>query len=112
MRFFTYKTKQNVPWKKLRRPSELHFYTWRALRRPAPDSEATLTRPWTNKLNTTTVVLTVVCIGAGLVEVGHGVVRVVLVFPPSHAEPLHHVAPEHASEIAVRSVLEHLQNKT
>lgn len=43
-------------------------------------------------------------------EVGNGVVGVVLVLPPPHAEALHQVAPEHTREVAVRSVLEHLRN--
>lgn len=48
---------------------------------------------------------------ARLVEVGHGVVSVVLVLPPPHAEALHEVAPEDAREVAVRAVLEHLHKR-
>lgn len=53
--------------------------------------------------------LTVVSVCAGLVEVGHGVVGVVLVLPPPHAEALHEVTPEDTGEVAVRAVLEHLR---
>lgn len=52
---------------------------------------------------------TVVSVCAGLVEVGNGVVGVVLVLPPPDAEALHQVAPEHTREVAVCSVLEHLR---
>lgn len=47
-------------------------------------------------------------IRAGLVQVGHSVVGVVLVLPPGSAEALHHVAPEHATHVAQEAVLEYL----
>lgn len=56
-----------------------------------------------------TLSLTVVGVCAGFVEVGHGVVRVVLVLPPPHAEALHKVAPEDAGEVPRRAVLKHLR---
>lgn len=34
--------------------------------------------------------------------------RVVFVLPPTNAEALHEVAPEHSREVTVRPVLEHL----
>lgn len=53
--------------------------------------------------------LTVVGVLARGMKVRHGVVRVVLVLPPTHAEPFRHVAPEHARQVTVETVLEHLR---
>lgn len=52
--------------------------------------------------------LTIMGILAGGVEVRHGVVGVVLVLPPSNAEPLHQVTPENSGQVAVGPVLEDL----
>ena len=41
-------------------------------------------------------------------EVGHGVVAVVLVLPPLHAVSLHEVAPEDTDEVSVLALLEDL----
>ena len=46
--------------------------------------------------------------GGRVVEVGHGVVAVVLVLPPLHAVSLHEVAPEDADEVSVLALLEDL----
>ena len=46
--------------------------------------------------------------GRGVVEVGDGVVSVVLVLPPLHAVSLHEVAPEDADEVAILALLEDL----
>ena len=51
-------------------------------------------------------------ISTRLMEVRYSVVRVVLIFPPSHAEALHQVSPENARQVSVGAVLEHLSTHT